>query len=266
MSAARRKGARRAVLRDQQESAFAVILVDLVARIAGAQAAALVDFDGETVDYAGRLDPYELKLAAAYWRIILHQLASDGPTRVRWLWVRTSRSSFLVNRLPEGYALAVVLTRGAGFAGWRRAVDRCARALVDEAGWAWEGPAPSLWFPIDIVADTRRRPVARRSGGRQQPLDVLGAVAGGLARRERAWRVRFESGVEATLVREPGGIWYVDEPPDSRHTAPLESRPSLPRPRPRSRVDAEPKAATKGAAGMGSTGTKVRKKTPKKTR
>jgi hypothetical protein len=266
MSAAGRRKAR-PVQRDQQESAFAVILADLVGRIAGARAAALVDFDGETVDYTGQLDPFELKLAAAYWRIVLHQLgAAKGPSRVRWLWVRTSRSSFLMNALPEGYALAVVLGRGAGFAGWRRAVDRCARALVEEADWTWDGPPPPVWFPLDVVTDSRRRPVAERSGGLQHALDVLGAVAGGLPRRERAWRVRFDSGVEATLVREPGGVWYVDEPPEARHTAPVDSRPSPLRPTARvaTRVSTLASVSVVGGATV-STGV-AGQKTLKKTR
>jgi hypothetical protein len=45
-----------------------------------------------------------------------------------------------------------------------------------------------------------------------RPLEILGSLAGGLAKRERGWRVRVDSGVEATLVREPGGAWYADEP------------------------------------------------------
>jgi hypothetical protein len=216
MKAFRRRNARQSVIpRDQQESAFTLILRDLVERVAGAQAAALVDLDGEAVDYAGRLDPFTLKLAAAHWRIVVHELAAlpDRP-QVRWLWVRTARSSYLMNALPDGYALALVLARGGGFGGWHRAMDTCARALGDEAGWTWAGALPPRWFPVEVTADSHRRPVSTRSEGGPRTIDVLGSVAGGLGRGERAWRVRYESGVEATLVREPGGLWYSDEPPE----------------------------------------------------
>ncbi len=37
----------------------------------GALAAALVDGEGETVDYAGLLSPYDIKVLAAEWRIVL---------------------------------------------------------------------------------------------------------------------------------------------------------------------------------------------------
>ena len=36
-------------------------------------------------------------------------------------------------------------------------------------------------------------------------------VAGGLSRFDRGWRVRMGD-AEATLVREPSGHWYLDEP------------------------------------------------------
>jgi len=214
MSAARRA----ASPREQHESAFTAILVGLVRRVPGARAAALVDFDGETVDYAGSLDPFTLKLAAAHWRIVLQQMTASGGPDVRWLWARARTSSYLVSALPDGYALTLVLGRGAGFGGWRRAIASCARDLGEEAGWSWHGAPPPPWFPVDVLTDAKRRPLALRCGEGHRPVEVLGAVAGGLGRRERGWRVRFD-GIEATLVREPGGVWYADEPPDSRTAA-----------------------------------------------
>jgi hypothetical protein len=225
MSAARAR--RPTVARDQHESAFASILSDLVARVPGARAAALVDHIGETVDYSGRLDPFAMRLAAAHWRIVLDELGGQRAFRaVRWLAMRAGRASYLVQQLPEGYALVVILARAGGFFGWRRAMAVCARELGEEAGWSWSGPP---WFPVRVTADDRRRPSFVRSAGaeaRPRPIDILGAVAGGLGRRERAWRVRFDTGVEATLVREPGGVWYSDEPLDSRRPDRTRSRES----------------------------------------
>jgi hypothetical protein len=165
-----------------------------------------------------------MRLAAAHWRIVLDDV-NRQPTfaSVRWLALRAGRTSYLIHELPEGYALIVVLARAAGFSGWRRAVAACARALGDEAGWTLK-EAP--WFPMQVVADERRRPCSLRPEGptgRPRPIVILGAIAGGLARRERGWRVRFDTGVEATLVREPGGVWYSDEPLESRH--PVRIRP-----------------------------------------
>lgn len=208
--------------RDQHESAFSLILSALVARVAGARAAALVDRDGETVDYAGRLDPFAMRVAAAHWRIVLDEIKA-GPSfrQVRWMALRAARASYLVHELPEGYALVVELARAAGFVDWRRAVASCAYALGHEAGWTWQGEP---WFPVDVAADARRRPESLRTPAGLRPIEILGALAGGLGRRERGWRVRFDTGTEATLVRERGGVWYSDEP--------VERTPSRPPGRP----------------------------------
>ena len=71
----------------------------------GALGVALVDREGETVDYAGYLDPFTLKVAAAEWRIVLdvvrevphpHYKSTDG------ILVRGKKKSFAVVGLPDG--------------------------------------------------------------------------------------------------------------------------------------------------------------------
>jgi hypothetical protein len=212
--------------RDQQESAFTSILAALVGRVAGARAAALVDRDGETVDYAGDADAFGLRVAAAHWRIVLCEAERQRSFQgLRWLAVRSARRSFIVHVLPEGYALVLALSRAAGFVGWQRAVAACVRALGDEAGWHVASVAGARWFPLEILCDERRRPSAVRSESRVHSIEILGSLVrstlrsvsvatGRVSRGERAWRVRFDTGVEATLVREPGGTWYADEPVD----------------------------------------------------
>ncbi|MDP9033668.1 MAG: hypothetical protein M3O50_02590 [Myxococcota bacterium] len=213
--------------RDQHESPFASILAVLVERIPGARAAALVDSFGETVDYAGGAPPFDLRLSAAHWRIVLD--AADGQRSfqgLRWFAVRASKRSYLVYALPDGYALVIALSRAAGFAGWQRAVSMCVRALSKEAGLSWMLGVPSAaWFPIDVLSDTRRRPCSVRIEGRLYRVEILGTIARSGQRearasawdpagRERGWRVRLDTGVEATLIREPGGTWYADDPMD----------------------------------------------------
>jgi len=216
MSAAPRTRRREVVARDQHESAFASILAALVDRVPGARAAVLVDRQGESVDYSGRLDPFGVRLAAAHWRIVMDEVNTQPAfSPFRWLALRAGRASYVVYELPEEYALIVILARAAGFSGWRRAVSACAHALGDEAGWSLGG-AP--WVPLQVTTDERRRPRALRQtdpDAPPRPIVILGTVAGGLGRHEHGWRVRFDTGVEATLVREPGGVWYSDEPLDS---------------------------------------------------
>lgn len=198
------------VARDQGQSAFSPILVDLVARMPGARAAALVDAEGETVDYAGTSTPYEVRLAAAHWRIVLQRTQEQPSFRAtRTLAVRTARRSFVLYALPQRYALVIVLSCGAGLASWRRALPACARRLAEEAGWPQSGWAS--WYPVDVDCDARRRPALLHIGGAAVPIEILGSVASAFAREERGWRVRCGR-EEVTLVRERGSLWYSDEP------------------------------------------------------
>jgi hypothetical protein len=204
-------------------SAFASILEDLVPRIPGAYAAALVDAQGETVDYAGTVNPFDVKVAAAHWRIVLDDIARSFLGEARSLVARAARASYIAHTLPDGYAIIVLLGRRAGFASTSRALSSCVRALHAEANWPSPGQR-GAWYALDVSCDRRGRPVTVRATvtvttsaangeARAQPVDVLGAIMG-LARGERGYRVRLESGVEVTLVREPRGFWYSDEPLD----------------------------------------------------
>ena len=163
--------------REQQESAFSLILSGLVARMAGARAAALVDREGETVDYAGGLDPFAMRVAAAHWRIVLDETKAGRSLHdARWIALRAARASYLVHELPEGYALVVELARAAGF-DWRRAVASCAHALGHEAGWTRQGDP---WFHVEVASDARHRPESLRTPSGERPIEILGALAGGL--------------------------------------------------------------------------------------
>jgi hypothetical protein len=217
--------------RDQGESAFASILASLVASVPGARGAVLVDLHGETVDYAGEAPPFDLRVAAAHFRIVLNEAAAQ-PSLVGldWLVVRAARKSYLIHALPDGYALVLLFARAAGFVGWHRAVVACRRALDAEAGWKWSGSPATPWFRFEVVSDGRRRPRSVRVAGRLRPVEILGVLAEDpgseqamrqhLTRGERGWRVRFETGMEVTLIREPGGFWYSDEPLDAALKAP----------------------------------------------
>jgi hypothetical protein len=184
--------------------------------VPGALAAALVDFEGETVDYAGDLDAFSMRVAAAHFRILLEDAVSQPHLHdVTSVMVRSVRRTYLIHAMAEGYALVVLFGRGAGFSGWQRALTACAHRLSSEAGWAGVKPA---WFPVEVVADARLRPLRVKAGKTERSVEVLGAVAQTPVRRERAWRVRVDTGIEAMLVREPGGSWYADEPlGDGKH-------------------------------------------------
>ena len=226
--------------RDTDETPFAAILADLLARVPGAFAAALVDVLGETVDYTGRADPFDVKVAAAHWHIVLTELAAltwlGAP---RTLVIRAAMKSFLVHTLSDEYAVVVLLGRRAGFGASKRALAVCERALAAEAGWTVR-PAAQHCHAVNVECDRARRPARIRfqPSGPPTSLEVLGSVMG-LAARERGYRVRLESGAELTLVRETGGFWYADEnfsPANARSYRPAaRSSPTAPARPPRTR-------------------------------
>jgi hypothetical protein len=213
--------------RDQHESAFHRILEALVKAQPSARAAALFDAEGETVDYAGQLDPFEVKVAAAHWQIVL--AAWPETLTPRSISVRARHTGFVLRPLDEGYALVLILHPLATFAVSTRALASADLALRREAGLGRLELAQP-WYPIEVepAAHDRRRPSRVLVDRAWHDLEVLGALVG-LGRRERGFRVRLvTSGAELMLVREPSGAWYVDEPlqtPEPRAPDPTPSKP-----------------------------------------
>jgi hypothetical protein len=121
--------------------------------------------------------------------------------------IRGQKRSFVGRRLPEGYALVVLLRRRAGFTASERAYATCERELAAEAGWTAVAARPA-WFPVRVHVDRRGRPTL--VGTPPVPVEVFGSVVG-LPHRERGFRVRMSTGGELTLVREAGHAWYADE-------------------------------------------------------
>lgn len=201
--------------RDQERSTFTEILERLIHATPGAIAAVLVDYDGEAVDYAGPFDPFDLKVAAAHWQIVLGELRALATLgEVRALVVSARTRSYVLRAVHEGYAVMVVMHRASAFAFSERAMQDAAARFASEAGW----PPPHdaiRWFQADVetLELDRLRPCRVRVAGAWQPVEVIGSVVG-LPARERGYRVRLPTGVEAILVRERLGRWFSDEPMD----------------------------------------------------
>ena len=180
--------------RDQDASTFAPILAMLVTRVPGAYAAALVDGEGETVDYFSVTDPFEVKVAAAHWRIVLAEITERAAAlgRPRGFVVRAARRSFVIRALPEDYALVLALRRRAGFSESPRAFEACIHALCREACWPSE-TAPE-WFPVVVQCDRRGRPCTVRwlrpaegvAESQRRTVEVLGRLVGVVPRRPPA--------------------------------------------------------------------------------
>jgi predicted regulator of Ras-like GTPase activity (Roadblock/LC7/MglB family) len=208
---ARRRRVRRAP-RDQAPSSFAEILEHLLDSIPGADAAALVDYEGETVDYAGVLDPFDLKIAAAHWTIVLTEIAETRIGAPRQLVVRARTRSYIIRQLQPGYAVVVVLHPRAAFAASDRALQEADARLRAEAGWSAPHATARCWYCVDVEPEAcdRGRPARLRGANGWQPVEVMGAMVG-LPPREKGFRVRLPSGAEMLLVRERMGRWFADE-------------------------------------------------------
>jgi hypothetical protein len=215
--------------RDQAASPFSAILMRLC-DATGALAAALVDSEGETVDYAGKLDPYDIKVSAAEWSLVLRVATEASASCWRGtsqIVVRAQARSFAVVRLTEGYAIVLQLMPRC-FRVSQRALAEARREIADEARLdpsvaTAEGPEP--WVRIDVqTRPGSPAPLALWWAGQWHPLEILGRYARAqLGRRELGYRARLlPRGVEVTLVREPFGLWYADQVPDCR---PQSSRP-----------------------------------------
>ncbi|EYF00278.1 roadblock/LC7 domain-containing protein [Chondromyces apiculatus] len=179
--------------------------------IPGARGAALVDFEGETIDYAGAIDAFEIKVTAAHWLIVLAEVSVSSLGPLRQLIVRARAHSYIIRQLQPGYAVVLVLHPRAAFAASDRALlDSDARICL-EAGWP-QPRAGSCWYCVDVETE-RGRPIRLRglqAAGDWQPVEVMGFMLG-LGPREKGFRVRLLNGAEMLLVREPLGRWFADE-------------------------------------------------------
>ena len=205
---------RRAIIvRDQVESVFSAILWRLC-EASGALGAALVDAEGETVDYAGNASPFDLRVAAAELRLVFATLESSAIvewSRSQELVVRSRRHSFGVWSLGDGYALVLVLPHGA-FHTSRRALAEAAFDLAQEAGFSPTGLSSGRrWFFVQVqtAADDFRRPVALWQAGGWRRLSILGRLSAELQPNETGYLATVPSGSELLLVREPLGKWFL---------------------------------------------------------
>jgi len=195
--------------RDQATSTFTTVLDRLVVSTPSARGAALVDFEGETVDYAGTIDPFEMKVAAAHWQIVLSEIDDTKLARPTQIVVRAHQRGYVLRRLNKEYAIIVVLHARAAFAVSERALAEAETALAREAGWARTNRP--VWFGVLVQTGAEHRPVELFVGDVWQPIEIMGALIG-LRDREHGYRVRLPSGVEMMLVRERNGLWFCDEP------------------------------------------------------
>lgn len=202
-----------AIDRDQDASPFSAILWRLC-EACGAHAAALVDKEGETVDYAGRISPYEIRVAAAELRLVLaftRETGALGFTSVSDIRIRTGQRSYAIIALGDGYAIVLELVRHS-VAVSPRAVLQATHELELEAGiQSVLRPGGARWTRVEVRSTPQdtRRPGALWLDGAWHAVTVLGRYrSADLDRRERGYLAQLPNGAEFPLVREPLGVWF----------------------------------------------------------
>jgi hypothetical protein len=197
--------------RDQAVSSFAATLGRLCDALP-AVAAALVDGEGETVDYAGSLSPYEIRVAGAEWQLVVASVAlgERKAQAIEEIVVRARLATYAAFAISEGYVLVVQL-RPRAFEVSRRAVIEAIREICAEA--ALSVPKRyfgEYWFRID-VRESRNdlRPRAIWMDQAYRPTTVIGRMSQPDAlHTDRGYRVMLDNGNELTVVRERLGRWY----------------------------------------------------------
>jgi hypothetical protein len=207
------------VERDQHASRFSAILSRLC-EATFALAAALVDSGGETVDYAGKLAPFQVKIAAAEWQIVmrvLHESRVGWWAGTQYLCFRGARRSFIAVSLDEGYVIVIALPRHSLTPSWR-ALCEAVRDVSSEAGLRVPPAFRSdkeRWTRVEVrtAPHDPRRPESLWRDGAWWALTILGHYQKSGALTEIGFRARLASGAEITLVREALGRWYADDVP-----------------------------------------------------
>lgn len=203
------------VQRDQAESPFAVLLASLLEALPFARGAALVDFEGETVDYAGTVDPFELRVAAATFQLLLGDLRSTPMCRdLRQVNLVLAKSGYLLRVLDPHYSLVVVLRKLGTFVVSQRVVDEVAAHILNEAGLS---DRRANWHRVEVDAEGRppRPRRLRRAISEDEPswtsIEVLGTLVA-VGHSEHGYRVRLGTGAEVNLLCEHQRLWFIDEP------------------------------------------------------
>jgi hypothetical protein len=168
--------------RDRPESPFSRILAGFVEMQPVVLSATFVDGEGECIDYASRLDPYEAQVIGAQLQVVSAELAArlralQGGDLILWV-LEAELRDFVVRRVTDEHSVAVALTHHGLSARLLRAVAVLAEALRRESGLG----VPA-WDPLAVPFEVQVRPSSgwgyapctlRVGAAASQPLEVLG--------------------------------------------------------------------------------------------
>ena len=202
-------------LRDQLETTFTPMLRRAYEATPAALAFALVDQEGECIDYVSGIDPFEAKLCAAHAFVLIDMLY-EGQTRLRLrnpyaLEIVTESRSLWARWMCADYVAVAVVTPDADRGKLEVTLAELSREFRGEAGIetpSWDA-SRGIEVLIRSAVGWAYAPTEFHEGGgsRVAVSDVLGrwTEPGGVHGDEVVcFRVRTQDGQELTLVHDPG--------------------------------------------------------------
>jgi len=115
---------------------FKTLLNRLLEDIPGALGAIIIDWEGESVDHAARMDDYDIKLLGAHNGIILNHIRGTmdeiASSELEEVIIRTGENKTLIAPLTEDYLLVMQLGPKAIASRAAFKMRRCVSALRHE--------------------------------------------------------------------------------------------------------------------------------------
>ena len=196
--------------RDLVESAFTPILRRLLHRTTGVLAVCFVDGEGECVDYASSLPPFESKVAGAQMTVTLWEVAAAMVRlmagRTWHLHVHSECRDVVARRVNDDYLLVVVLKPRALTRRLMGGIEQTVIELRREAGIDipdWEPIADSVRVEVREATGWAYAPAAffDETETRVEIELVMGRWTEGTDSRV-CFRVQTQDGEELTLVHD----------------------------------------------------------------
>lgn len=194
-----------------EESEFTELLREVRVAVPAVEAAIFVDNEGECIDYASSIDPFDAKVAGAQMLDLLRRLENrteDSPAGKHFeLEMACDTHEVWVRRLSDDYVL-VLRTRGT----FERSHLRSVAIRVARAFRAAVGIDTPHWEPQAVPIEVKTRPAVgwdyapasfREHGERVAVEDVLGRwLDPPNDQGNVCFRVRTLEGRELTLVHD----------------------------------------------------------------
>jgi predicted regulator of Ras-like GTPase activity (Roadblock/LC7/MglB family) len=207
--------------RDELESAFTPILRRVLNALPNALCAVFVDTEGECIDYASSIDPFEAKVSGAHALVLLNRLRAShhtlGLQEPFGLAIAGTERELWARRITDDYLLVVVALPGAEASQmWTllASAARDFRAEVSAAAASWE-PTTKLEVVVRAAIGWPFAPAAfSQHGVRVAVTDVLGrwTEPGNGDAELSCFRVRTGDGQELTLIHDPSANGWRAKP------------------------------------------------------